>query len=425
MSIAAGLTAMIAALASAGAHRQAPGAPPQASAAEPTPAPAADTAHFGERAPVLRIGDALPVIDPSVRLRVGIADLPPWTIPPSEKVPYWSGLAAQAWKDVTTELKLDYEVVQLSLDDATDALAKGQVDVLVTGLAIHPENLVRFTMTPPFDLSGISIATRIHSNLSFRSVINRVASVELASWLLMLVGSTFVFGCLFWAAERRRNPPIEGPAARGIRESFWWSAVTLTTVGYGDRVPVTRSGRIVAMVWMAVGFVLITVSAGVVTSTLTVASLQPVVTGATGLARAKIGTMKGSTGEAYLQRTELKSLRFESFEEAMRELAAERLDAVVGSTTTLVFLAERSGGRHVTVLPRPLVRDFVGIAMRFGLDPALEKRIDLAVLKAAQSPEYRALRATMMGQTDTVAGETGDSDTRQLIYTAPGRTMRP
>lgn len=402
MRIAALLAAVLAALPCAEARAQAPAA--QAPAASREAAPAADTAHFGERAPELRIGDALAVADPSVRLRVGIADLPPWTIPPSADVPYWSGLAAQVWKDVSTDLRLDYEVVRLPLDDATDALAGGKVDVVVAGLAIVPENLVRFTMTPPFDQSGISIATRVHSNLSFRSVMERMARIEVASWMGILILFALVFGVLFWAAERRRNPPIEGPAGHGIRESFWWSVVTLSTVGYGDRVPETHPGRIIAMVWMAVGFVLITVSAGVVTSTLTVASLQPVVTDASGLARAKVGVVSGSTGEEYLRRAGLDATRFDTFEVAMRELADERLDAIVGSTTTLVYLAERSGSRHVTVLPRPLERDFVGIGMRFGIDPGLEKRIDLAVLKSAQSAEYRALRATMMGEVDTAAG---------------------
>jgi ABC-type amino acid transport substrate-binding protein len=395
MRTAALIAATLTAQACARAHAQANApAPPAAAQA------AADTAHFGDRAAALRIGDALPVADPAARLRVGICDLPPWTVPPSDRVPYWSGLAAQVWKDVAGGLKLDYEIVPLEIDGATEALASGKVDVLVGGLAIVPENLVRFTITPPFDQSGTSIATRVHSSVSFRSVIDRVARADIASWMLVLFGFALVFGVLFWMAERRRNPPIEGPASHGIREGFWWSVVTLSTVGYGDRVPVTRTGRAIAMSWMAVGFVLITVSAGVVTSTLTVASLQPVVTGPTGLARARVGTVAGSVGDKYVLKTGLQARHYETFEDAMRDLADERLDAVVGSTTTLAYLAERSGARHVTVLPRPLQRDFVGIGMRFGLDPALEKRIDLEVLKSAQSAAYRAMRATMMGEAE-------------------------
>jgi voltage-gated potassium channel len=36
-------------------------------------------------------------------------------------------------------------------------------------------------------------------------------------------------------------------------EALWWAIVTVTTVGYGDKFPVTPEGRIVACVLMAVG----------------------------------------------------------------------------------------------------------------------------------------------------------------------------
>jgi len=43
---------------------------------------------------------------------------------------------------------------------------------------------------------------------------------------------------------------------------LWWSATTVTTVGYGDRFPVTRDGRLVAIGLMLAGIALI----GVVTA---------------------------------------------------------------------------------------------------------------------------------------------------------------
>jgi ABC-type amino acid transport substrate-binding protein len=411
MRIPAALAVTLAALLRAvPAHAQAPAAQAPVAQALPDARPEG-SAHFGERTPKLGIGDALPVANPAARLKVGIADVPPWTIPPSKDVPFWSGLASQVWKQVATDLAIDYEVQQLEVEDLVAALADGKIDVAVTGLAIMPENLARFTMTPPFDQSGISIATRAQNQLTVRSVLARLAHPEVAVWMGVIFGFALLFAFLFWLSERRRNPPIEGRPIDGLRESFWWSVVTLSTVGYGDRVPVTRPGRIVAMAWMTVGFVLFTVSSAVVTSALTVASLKPVVTGPAGLARARVGVVVGSTGEGYVERAAIAAERFDRFEEAMTALADERLDAVVGATTTLVYLAERSANKHVLVLPRPLERNFVGLGMRFGLDPGLEKRIDLKVLEAAQGDLYKAMRATMMGEVDTAdeapAGKAG------------------
>jgi ABC-type amino acid transport substrate-binding protein len=375
-------------------------APVPAPAPAPTP-PAPDTAHFGDRAPKLGIGDQLPIENPFARLRVGVADLPPWTVPPTAGTPYWSGLASLVWREVSESLRLDYEVKAYDYEGLLAAASSGEVDVAVAGIPIVPDNLVRFTMTPPFDQSGLSIATRIRSGLSFGNVFDRLAGPEVARWLLAILGSMFVFAFLFWLAERRRNPPIEGNPARGLAESAWWSVVTLSTVGYGDRVPVTRTGKLIGALWMAFGFVLMTVSAGVVTSILTVDRLRPVVAGPSELARSRVGVVAGTTGDAYVQAVAIAAERFDTFEDAIDALADQRVEAVVGSTTTLTYLTERSGHRHLMVLPRALLRDYVGFAVRFGMDPALEKRIALEVVKAAQGAEYRAMRALMLGDIDT------------------------
>ena len=49
-------------------------------------------------------------------------------------------------------------------------------------------------------------------------------------------------------------------------DAMWWSAVTITTVGYGDHYPVTTGGRLVAAGLMAVGVALIGTWAGIAAS---------------------------------------------------------------------------------------------------------------------------------------------------------------
>jgi voltage-gated potassium channel len=58
---------------------------------------------------------------------------------------------------------------------------------------------------------------------------------------------------------------FEVPAGGNIRsaeDAVWWSITTMTTVGYGDRYPVTTGGRAIAMVLMVAGVGVVGVLSG-------------------------------------------------------------------------------------------------------------------------------------------------------------------
>jgi voltage-gated potassium channel len=49
---------------------------------------------------------------------------------------------------------------------------------------------------------------------------------------------------------------------RGPEDALWWSIVTMTTVGYGDRFPVTTEGRFIGSILMVAGIGLFSVLSG-------------------------------------------------------------------------------------------------------------------------------------------------------------------
>ncbi len=75
----------------------------------------------------------------------------------------------------------------------------------------------------------------------FRVLIAVVATIFLGSWLVLLF-----------------EEHAAGTNIHDYGNALWWAMVTVTTVGYGDRYPVTtEGGRIVAVVLMLVGIGLI------------------------------------------------------------------------------------------------------------------------------------------------------------------------
>lgn len=68
--------------------------------------------------------------------------------------------------------------------------------------------------------------------------------------VLTVVGNSVIFasaGALYFL-ESDINPALVKPM-----DALWWAVATVTTVGYGDIVPVTTAGRFVGMATMIVG----------------------------------------------------------------------------------------------------------------------------------------------------------------------------
>ena len=61
---------------------------------------------------------------------------------------------------------------------------------------------------------------------------------------------------------------VEPKTFTSIGLAYWFAAMTVTTVGYGDIVPHTVAGRIVAVALMLVGFSLIPLLASAIVSVL-------------------------------------------------------------------------------------------------------------------------------------------------------------
>ena len=77
---------------------------------------------------------------------------------------------------------------------------------------------------------------------------------------VILLGATLLAASVMHLIERHAQPDKFGT----IPDAMWWAIVTLGTIGYGDVVPITLLGRIVASVTIFVGLIMVALPIGIV-----------------------------------------------------------------------------------------------------------------------------------------------------------------
>jgi voltage-gated potassium channel len=77
---------------------------------------------------------------------------------------------------------------------------------------------------------------------------------------VILVGATLFAAGIMHLVERNAQPDKFGT----IPDAMWWAIVTLGTIGYGDVVPVTMAGRMVAAVTIFLGLIMVALPIGII-----------------------------------------------------------------------------------------------------------------------------------------------------------------
>jgi voltage-gated potassium channel len=82
----------------------------------------------------------------------------------------------------------------------------------------------------------------------------------LAACLVILMGLVIAAASVMHLVEHEAQPDKFGT----IPDAMWWAMITLTTVGYGDVVPTTALGKIVAAMTAVMGLVMLALPVGII-----------------------------------------------------------------------------------------------------------------------------------------------------------------
>ena len=107
-------------------------------------------------------------------------------------------------------------------------------------------------------MSANSVGKEILQNM----VVQRICVFQVFPISVVCILASIVAGFVCWLFETWTNrEEFPRPFLIGWFEGFWWSFISLTTVGYGDKSPRTFWGRMFSVLWITLG----TIAYGLVT----------------------------------------------------------------------------------------------------------------------------------------------------------------
>jgi len=325
---------------------------------------------------------------------VGTKAAPPFAIKSEDGS--WQGISIDLWRRLAEELGVRYSLREFeTADELVEAAAKGEIQAGISALSVTEVREKIADFSHPYYQSGLSIAVNAEAAGGWFDVLQALGSRAFLATVGALTLLLFVTGALMWLIERRANAAQfpEDPM-RGVGTGFWWSAVTMTTVGYGDKAPVTPIGRAVAVVWMFAALILTALFTAQLTSALTINQITGPVRSVADLNRVRVGVIRETSTQDYFRANGQRTTGFETLESGLIALKEQRIEAFVHDEPILRYVIRDSGwDDQLIVLPDLFQPQVYAIVMPEGRD--YREKVNRAILSVTGSEWWPAVKKSI------------------------------
>lgn len=334
------------------------------------------------------------------RLRVATRQVPPFAMKNEDG--QWVGISIELLREVKAALEsetnqeIELDIQEMNLAEMLEAAENGQIDIAAAALTVNYDRETRMDFTHPFHSTGLGIAVTGKQVNNWDGVASAIFSLTFVRLMVGLFAVLLISGLAVYLFERKRNPNFSGGVTRGVASGIWWAAVTMTTVGYGDKVPQTAGGRFIGCIWMFSGLFLIASFTAAVTSALTVTQLTSRIENPGDLSRVRVATVEDSTSDDYLRSRHIFSAKHPDVGSALKALQAGDVDAVVYDATILRYEAHQTFSDELFVLPVTFQRQEYAFALPS--NSPYRERINQVLLRTIGSPEWEEVLSVYLGE---------------------------
>lgn len=317
-------------------------------------------------------------------LIIGLKKSPPFIIVEGEE---YKGVSIDLWENIADKMDVSYTFKEYDLHELLDALEKQEVHLSINPLTVTAERLDRFGFTQPFYVTNIGIATKIQTESTILGFIKKLFSLEFMQAALLLLLIIFIFGFILWLAERKHNHEQFGKGIHGLGDGIWWSAVTMTTVGYGDKAPRTGWGRVISVVWMFTAVVVISSFTAGIASSLTINQLESNIKDVSDLKKVRVGTISGSASAEFLKEYDIIFYEYTDIDKGLQDVDKDKIQAFVYDEAILRYLVkDMKLHERIIIIPSAYSKEYFGFASG---NYDLINKLNPALISTIESPLWK------------------------------------
>ena len=328
-------------------------------------------------------------------LRIAMYHSPPFVSYDDQNEP--EGVSIWLWQQISDAENIPHKFINYDEHDSPlqkiqDDLASGKIDISINPFTITSKRQKRFDFTYPFYIGNLSGATHQSSRLEgFFNFIGSLKNSKVVILTAILVIFMTLFGYFIWLVEKKSGNFEKD--YQGVVSGFWWSAVTMTTVGYGDKVPVTRTGMLIAIVWMIFSMGIVAIFTATITSVLTVDQLSNEMIDKEVLKNKKVGTVEASAAEEYLRRNFFTDVRtYPTFTDGLDHLTQNEIDVFIYDEPWLRYeINNVESYKELSMVQARFHMQYYAFPISKSLDHETRKKIDSGLLRVIESHDWSML----------------------------------
>ena len=306
----------------------------------------------------------------------------------------YTGFDIELWEEIAQELELTFTYNETNLKGIFSDLVEGNADVAFSCITVTEEREKMVDFSHHYLDSGLRIMVLNKSKFSLAQSVKSFYSPIVVKSLTYIGLFIIICGHVFWWVERGHKY-ISAKYIPGIFQAFWYTLVTMTTVGYGDIVPRSWVGRLMACLVMIIGIGIFGWTIAQLSSAITLQTLHSDITDHWDLRDRLVATVEGTTSVTALEKLGAVVIPAKSIDQAYEKLLKNEVNAVVFDSPTILYYAKNKGAGKVSVVGPLFDLQYYGFLFPQGSE--LREPVNRALLKLRTNGIYDKLHSKWFG----------------------------